>query len=113
MLESFNFPESYRVNSTKEKLALSYAENFRKQFVHLYRDRKPLLLNPVNELQVEACSRFIVLYLITCHLRTEHCPYKITFALFVLETTSLNFKLWLIVQTLFTETRRLSIADHC
>jgi len=55
MFEGFNFPESYRVNSNKEKLALSYAENFRKQFVHLYRDRKPLFLNPLNELQVEAC----------------------------------------------------------
>jgi len=57
MFESFTFPESYRVNSSKEKLALSYAENFRKQFVHLYRDRKPLLLNPLNELQLEACYR--------------------------------------------------------
>jgi len=55
MFEGFNFPDSYRVNSKKEKLALSYAENFRKQFVHLYRDRKPLLLNPLNELQVEVC----------------------------------------------------------
>jgi len=54
MFNSFDFPESYRVNSSKEKLALRYAENFRKQFVHLYRDRKPLLLNPLNELQVEA-----------------------------------------------------------
>jgi len=55
MFEGFNFPESYRINSNKETLALSYAENFRKQFVHLYRDRKPLLLSPLNELQVEAC----------------------------------------------------------
>jgi len=54
MFESLNLPESYRINSNREKLALSYAENFRKQFVHLYRDRKPLLLSPMNELQVEA-----------------------------------------------------------
>jgi len=54
IFKGFDLPESYQVNSTKEKLALSYAENFRKQFVHLYRDRKPLLLNPVNELLVEA-----------------------------------------------------------
>ena len=51
--DSADFPESYRQNNNKEKLVLAYAENFRKQFVHLFRDRKPLLLNPVNELQVE------------------------------------------------------------
>ena len=66
MLEGFNFPESYRVNSTKEKLALSYAENFRKQFVHLYRDRKPLLLNPVNELQVEVCAAHYTVIIAVC-----------------------------------------------
>jgi len=60
MFKGFDFPESYHVNSKKEKLALSYAENFRKQFVHLYRDRKPLFLNPLNELQVEACYSFLL-----------------------------------------------------
>ena len=55
-MEEFNqyqFPESYRENSHKEKLALAHAENFRRQYVHLYRDRKPLFLNPVNESNVE------------------------------------------------------------
>jgi len=70
IFESFNFPESYGVNSTKEKLALSYAENFRKQFVHLYRDRKPLLLNPVNELQVEACCLLFFAYFVIITLLT-------------------------------------------
>jgi hypothetical protein len=51
--DAANFPESYRVNNNKEKLVLAYAENFRKQYVHLFRDRKPLFLNPLNELQVE------------------------------------------------------------
>ena len=47
------FPESYKENSPKEKLVLAYSENFRRQYVHLYRDRKPLFLNPVNECGVE------------------------------------------------------------
>ena len=55
-MEEFNqyqFPESYKENSRKEKLTLAHAENFRRQYVHLYRDRKPLFLNPVNESNVE------------------------------------------------------------
>jgi len=48
-----NFPASYKENVTKEKLVLAYAENFRRQYVHLYRDRKPLFLNPVNEVYTE------------------------------------------------------------
>ena len=54
--EVFNpedFPESYRDNSNKEKQVLMYAENMRLQCVHLNEYRKPLLLNPVNELDVE------------------------------------------------------------
>lgn len=48
------FPESYKENSNKEKLILKYAENFQKQYVHLFRDRKPLFMNPVNECACEA-----------------------------------------------------------
>lgn len=48
-----DFPESYQQNINKEKLIISFAENFHRQYVHLYRDRKPLLLSPVNELGVE------------------------------------------------------------
>ncbi|KAK3597164.1 hypothetical protein CHS0354_038091 [Potamilus streckersoni] len=47
------FPDSYKENLPKENLVLQYSENFRRQYVHLYRDRKPLFLNPVNECGVE------------------------------------------------------------
>lgn len=50
------FPRSYAENSHRETLVLAYAENFRKQYTHLYRDRKPLLLNPLNELNVEVST---------------------------------------------------------
>lgn len=50
-LESYSL--SYKENDNKEKLVLAYAENFRRQYVHLYRDRKPLLLCPLNECRVE------------------------------------------------------------
>ena len=43
------FMPSYKENLPKENVVLQYAENFRRQYVHLYRDRKPLFLNPVNE----------------------------------------------------------------
>lgn len=46
-------PNEYKSNNVKENLVLSFAENFRRQFVHLYRDRKPLLLNPLNECGTE------------------------------------------------------------
>ena len=47
------YPESYKENTNKEKLVLAYAENFRRQYVHLFRDRKPLFLNPLNECGIE------------------------------------------------------------
>ncbi|XP_025105160.1 dynein regulatory complex subunit 7-like [Pomacea canaliculata] len=47
------FPPSYKDNLPKEQLILQYADNFRRQYVHLYRDRKPLFLCPVNECGVE------------------------------------------------------------
>ncbi len=46
-------PESYQSNSKKERLLLSYAENFQRQFRQLYGDRKTLFLRPVNECGVE------------------------------------------------------------
>ena len=52
---SEEFNDAYKHNSTKDELVLSYAENFRRQYVHLYRDRKPLLLNPLNECGIEVC----------------------------------------------------------
>ncbi|XP_070577144.1 dynein regulatory complex subunit 7-like [Ptychodera flava] len=48
-----DYPVSYKDNENKETLVLQYAENFRRQYVHLYRDRKPLLLNPLNECGIE------------------------------------------------------------
>ncbi|KAL7862681.1 hypothetical protein SRHO_G00116650 [Serrasalmus rhombeus] len=47
------WPVSYRQNSTQEKLLLAMADNFRCQYAHLYPDRKPLLLCPVNECGVQ------------------------------------------------------------
>ncbi|XP_060684924.1 dynein regulatory complex subunit 7 [Hemiscyllium ocellatum] len=48
-----SYPKSYQVNTPKEEKMLQYAENFRRQYIYLYPDRKPLLLNPLNECQVE------------------------------------------------------------
>ncbi|CAF1062156.1 unnamed protein product [Adineta ricciae] len=48
-----NYPVSYRSNSKKEQLILTFIENFRRQYHHLYRDRKPLFLNPYNECGVQ------------------------------------------------------------
>lgn len=43
------FPEKYTKNSEKEKLSLLYAENFRRQFIHMFPNRRPLLLAADNE----------------------------------------------------------------
>jgi len=61
-------PSSYTSNNAKETLILQYAENFRRQFVHLYRDRKPLFLNPPNERATEK--------LVCTTLRPTLLPYK-------------------------------------
>uniref|UniRef100_A0A8C9SGP5 Dynein regulatory complex subunit 7 n=1 Tax=Scleropages formosus TaxID=113540 RepID=A0A8C9SGP5_SCLFO len=42
-------PTSYKENSPQEKLLLAVAENFHAQYSHLYPERKPLLLCPLNE----------------------------------------------------------------
>lgn len=55
------FPSSYKDNLPKEQIVLQYAENFSRQYAYLYRDRKPLLLNPVNECGVEVCYEFKVM----------------------------------------------------
>ncbi|XP_048393714.2 dynein regulatory complex subunit 7 [Stegostoma tigrinum] len=47
------YPKSYQENTPKEDKMLQYAENFRRQYIYLYPDRKPLLLNPLNECRVE------------------------------------------------------------
>ncbi len=48
-------PDSYRTNNGKEELCLEYVELFRKQYVHLYDDRPPLMLFPKNELGCKVC----------------------------------------------------------
>ena len=45
--------ESYRGNSPKEELVLEYVENFRRQFVDIYPNRRELLLTPLNECGVK------------------------------------------------------------
>ncbi|KAG6462863.1 hypothetical protein O3G_MSEX013506 [Manduca sexta] len=52
------FPKSYYTNSSKERLLLAYAENFRRQFHFHYNGRKPLLLQAPNEcgLQKMVCT---------------------------------------------------------
>lgn len=45
---------------------LSFCENFRRQFVHLYRDRKPLFLNPLNESGIEVIIPELHVFLMFC-----------------------------------------------
>ena len=47
--EHSKLSDSYRLNSEKEVLILKYVENFRRQYHHIYGDRKGLLLYPSNE----------------------------------------------------------------
>lgn len=47
------YPESYRVNSPDEIRLLAIADNFQRQYSHLFPSRKPLLLCPVNECGVK------------------------------------------------------------
>ncbi|RDD44284.1 Dynein regulatory complex subunit 7 [Trichoplax sp. H2] len=61
-------PLSYTQNSQKEELILSYCDNFKKQFAHLYRDRKPLFMTPLNECGIEK--------LICTSLHPTELPYK-------------------------------------
>jgi hypothetical protein len=46
-------PQSYYLNSSKEELVLSYAENFNRQYTELYPGRKELLLFPPNEMDTK------------------------------------------------------------
>ncbi|KAH9491420.1 Dynein regulatory complex subunit 7 [Bulinus truncatus] len=59
------FPISYKDNLPKELMVLQYAESFRRQYVHLYRDRKPLFLSPVNECNIE---KFVCTTIRPCQL---------------------------------------------
>ncbi|KAF3689420.1 Dynein regulatory complex subunit 7 [Channa argus] len=46
-------PETYRINSPDEIRLMAIADNFQCQYLHLYPERKPLLLCPVNECGVK------------------------------------------------------------
>ena len=52
-IDPHDMPTSYNTNSEEEKLVIEYVENFRRQFVQLYPERKELLLCPRNECGVE------------------------------------------------------------
>lgn len=56
-----SFPISYYTNSTKERLLLAYAENFRRQynFHYKYKFRKPLLLQAPNECGLQVRYFFV------------------------------------------------------
>uniref|UniRef100_A0A182QJG2 Uncharacterized protein n=1 Tax=Anopheles farauti TaxID=69004 RepID=A0A182QJG2_9DIPT len=51
--ETIEFPETYRTLSSKEKLVLLFAENFRRQYREKFPNRQPLVLAPVNECGVQ------------------------------------------------------------
>ena len=66
-----NVPESYKSNSKKEQLIISYAENFRRQFKQLYGDRKALFLTPSNEYDAEVRFYFRP---ISCPILPDQSP---------------------------------------
>ncbi|XP_044125266.1 dynein regulatory complex subunit 7 [Bufo gargarizans] len=52
------FPSSYTLNSPQEQTLLNMADNFCRQYSHLYPDRRALFTSPLNECNVEkfVCS---------------------------------------------------------
>ncbi|XP_053935138.1 dynein regulatory complex subunit 7 isoform X2 [Cuculus canorus] len=52
-IDTSQLPSSYKTNSLKEKKILQIADHFLKQYTHLYPERNPLFLHPVNEGGVE------------------------------------------------------------
>jgi len=47
------YPDSYQRNSSKDKRILECVDNFRRQYIYIYPDRKPLFLVPLNECDIE------------------------------------------------------------
>jgi len=47
------YSDSCQLNNSKEKRILECVDNFRRQYVYIYPDRKPLLLAPLNECGVK------------------------------------------------------------
>ncbi|XP_072202604.1 dynein regulatory complex subunit 7 [Excalfactoria chinensis] len=52
-IDTSQLPDSYKMNSPREKKMLRIADHYHKQFTHLCPERKPLFLHPVNECGVE------------------------------------------------------------
>ncbi|KAL2093675.1 hypothetical protein ACEWY4_010987 [Coilia grayii] len=70
-LYKWQCPQSYKRSSLKEKQLIALAENFWRQYTHIYPDRKPLLLCPLNECGVE---KFV-----STTLRPTVLPYPVLF----------------------------------
>eukprot|EP00759_Apiculatamorpha_spiralis_P037279 PhF_6_TR37188/c0_g1_i1/m.54793 len=68
LFQSMRWPESYKDNTTKEKLCLEFVDNFANQYVQLYPGRAPLLLTPQNEMGVR---KFISTFLRPSELQFE------------------------------------------
>ncbi|XP_034717469.1 dynein regulatory complex subunit 7-like [Etheostoma cragini] len=60
-------PESYRVNSPDEIRLLAIADNYQRQYSHLFPSRKPLLLCPVNECGVKKFVSMTLRHTTTVH----------------------------------------------
>uniref|UniRef100_A0A182HSB2 Uncharacterized protein n=1 Tax=Anopheles arabiensis TaxID=7173 RepID=A0A182HSB2_ANOAR len=51
--DAVDYPDTYRTLSSKEKLVLLFAENFRQQYREKFPHRQPLVLAPPNECGVQ------------------------------------------------------------
>ena len=69
------FPPAYQTNTDKEKYMLECCENFKRQYKHLYRDRKPLFLSPKNECDVEVS--FWLSFITTSGIRDNQIVFDI------------------------------------
>ena len=56
-LKITEYPIKTTSNTAKEETVLEYVEDFRRQFVQVFPDRRPLLLFPKNEAGVRVCMR--------------------------------------------------------
>lgn len=66
-------PESYRVNSPNETRLLAIADNFQRQYSHLYPERRPLLLCPANECGVKVTIQLSLLHMLLHLQNVEEC----------------------------------------
>ncbi|XP_065589395.1 dynein regulatory complex subunit 7 [Cyrtonyx montezumae] len=51
--DTSQLPDSYKMNSPREKKMLCIADHYHQQYTHLCPERKPLFLHPINECGVE------------------------------------------------------------